>query len=137
MADEVGLGKTVVARTVIEEMLRRRRTPLVVFYIASNMTIAHQNRSRLLDFLPKEQRLASCAPADRLTLAANPAARPFESERLHLYTLTPDTSVPLYRRRGGAGRIDERALIYQLISRRFPTLKTGDFDSFLSRPCWK
>ena len=130
VADEVGLGKTVVARTVIQEMLRRRRKPLVVFYVASNVTIAHQNRSRLLDFLPKEQRLASCAPVDRLTLAATPAGRPSENERLHLYTLTPDTSVPLYRRRGGAGRVDERALIHQLISRRFPTLETEVFKSF-------
>lgn len=130
VADEVGLGKTVVARTVIQEMLCNRRKPLVVFYVASNVTIAHQNRSRLLDFLSKEQRLASCAPADRLTLAANPADRPSDDERLHLYTLTPDTSVPLYRRRGGAGRVDERALIYQLISRRFPTLDTGVFASF-------
>ncbi|HWD93544.1 MAG TPA: helicase [Verrucomicrobiae bacterium] len=127
VADEVGLGKTVVARTVIQEMLaQRRKKPLVVFYIASNMTIAHQNRSRLLDFLPKEQRLASCASADRLVLVANPAARPSESERLHLYTLTPDTSVPLYRRRGGAGRADERVLIHQLISRRFPKLDADD-----------
>ena len=130
VADEVGLGKTVVARTVIREMLRNRRKPLVVFYVASNVTIAHQNRSRLLDFLSKDQRLASCAPADRLTLAANPADRPSDDERLHLYTLTPDTSVPLYRRRGGAGRVDERALIYKLISRRFPTLDTGVFASF-------
>ena len=130
VADEVGLGKTVVARTVIQEMLRGRRNPLVVFYVASNVTIAHQNRTRLLDFLPKEQRHASCAPTDRLTLAANPSARPSETERLHLYTLTPDTSVPLYRRRGGAGRVDERALIHQLISRRFPTLDTGVFKSF-------
>ncbi len=130
VADEVGLGKTVVARTVIQEMLRRRQKPLVVFYVASNMTIAQQNRSRLLDFLPKERRLASCARADRLTLAANPVARPSKDERLHLYTLTPDTSVPLYRRRGGAGRVDERALIHQLISRRFPTRDTSAFNLF-------
>ena len=130
VADEVGLGKTVVARTVIKEMPRKRGKPLVVFYVASNVTIAHQNRSRLLDFLPKERRLASCAPADRLTLAATPSGRPSEEEDIHLYTLTPDTSVPLYRRRGGTGRVDERALIHQLISRRFQTLDTRVFASF-------
>ena len=35
IADEVGLGKTVVARTVVAEMMRGKRTPLVVFYFAS------------------------------------------------------------------------------------------------------
>ena len=28
VADEVGLGKTVVARTIIQEMIKRRRRPL-------------------------------------------------------------------------------------------------------------
>jgi len=39
VADEVGLGKTVVARTIIGEMMKRRR-PLVVFYVSSNLNIA-------------------------------------------------------------------------------------------------
>src|SRR5882757_344013 len=73
VADEVGLGKTVVARTVISEMIKRRRRPLVVFYVSSNLNIAHQNRAKLLELLPTgdEQDDASAA-ADRLTLAANP-----------------------------------------------------------------
>ena len=44
VADEVGLGKTVVARTIISEMMKRRRRPLVVFYVSSNLNIAHQNQ---------------------------------------------------------------------------------------------
>src|SRR5476649_873588 len=98
VADEVGLGKTVVARTIIGELITRRRRPLVVFYVSSNLNIAHQNRAKLLELLPteEEQKQAS-APADRLTIAANPRNRP-KHEKLHLYTLTPDTSVPMYRR---------------------------------------
>lgn len=51
VADEVGLGKTVVARTIIAELMSRRRRPLVVFYVSSNLNIAHQNRAKLLELL--------------------------------------------------------------------------------------
>jgi hypothetical protein len=130
IADEVGLGKTVVARTVVAEMMRGKRTPLVVFYFACNLNIAHQNRTKLLEILETDaDQKAAAAGADRLTIAANSAKRPCH-DRLHLYTLTPDTSVPLYRRRGGSGRIEERALIFRLLARRFPTLDTKDFSDF-------
>ena len=122
VADEVGLGKTVVARTVVQEMMKNRRRPLVVFYVSSNLNIARQNRGKLLELLPTEaEQKAACAPADRVTMAGNSRNRPTH-EKLHLYTLTPDTSVPMYRRRGGFGRIEERALIFRLLRGRFPTL---------------
>src|ERR1700684_1090060 len=54
VADEVGLGKTVVARTIIGELMKHRRRPLVVFYVCSNLNIAHQNRAKLLELLPSE-----------------------------------------------------------------------------------
>jgi hypothetical protein len=130
IADEVGLGKTVVARTIVEEMMKGKRKPLVVFYVASNLNIAHQNRAKLLEILATEaEQQAASAAADRLTIAANPAKRP-RHDRLHLYTLTPDTSVPLYRRRGGSGRMEERALIFRLLSRRFPRLDNPTFSDF-------
>ena len=128
IADEVGLGKTVVARTIVGRLMEGKRSPLVVFYVASNLNIAHQNRDKLLELLPtKEERKRATASADRLTLAASPAQRPTH-ERLHLYTLTPDTSVPLYRRRGGFGRMEERALIFRLLAGRFPSLATAGFS---------
>jgi hypothetical protein len=128
VADEVGLGKTVVARTVIKEMMKNGRRPLVVFYLSSNLNIAHQNRAKLRELLPTEtEQKAASAAADRLTLAGNSRNRPTH-EKLHLYTLTPDTSVPMYRRRGGFGRIEERALIFRLLRGRFSTLDTSWFS---------
>lgn len=128
VADEVGLGKTVVARTIIQEMIKRRRRPLIVFYVSSNLNIAHQNRGKLLELLPtEEEQDAAVAAADRLTLAANPRYRP-SHEKLQLYTLTPDTSIPMYRRRGGFGRLEERALIFRLLRGRFPTIDTKEFS---------
>ena len=50
VADEVGLGKTIVARGVIEMMMRRMRgrAPLRVFYVCSSLAIAAQNKGSLL-----------------------------------------------------------------------------------------
>src|SRR4051812_4055498 len=65
VADEAGLGKTVVARTIIDEMMKRRKKPLVVFYVTSNLNIAHQNRAKLLELLPSELELEeAAAPVD-------------------------------------------------------------------------
>src|SRR5580704_19596235 len=76
VADEVGLGKTIVARTIISEMINRRRRPLVVFYVTSNLNIAHQNHGKLLEFLEtEEEQDRASAASDRLTLAANPQNR--------------------------------------------------------------
>ena len=112
-----------VARTIISEMIKRRRRPLVVFYVSSNLNIAHQNRAKLLELLPTEaEQRAASASADRLTLAANPRNRPTH-EKLHLYTLTPDTSVHVPPS-GGFGRMEERALIFRLLQGRFPSLDT-------------
>jgi len=130
VADEVGLGKTVVARTIISESMKGRRRPLVVFYVCSNLNIANQNRKKLLELLETEddQKRAS-ARSDRLTLAANPNNRP-KHERYNLYTLTPDTSIPLYRGRGGFGRVEERALIFRLLTKRFPSLDCSTVRKF-------
>jgi hypothetical protein len=47
LADEVGLGKTIVARGVIQALLKGRRRPLTVIYLCSNAEIAEQNRKKL------------------------------------------------------------------------------------------
>ena len=130
VADEVGLGKTVVARTIISELMKGRRSPLVVFYVCSNLNIANQNRRKLLELLDTDadQKRAS-AKADRLSLAASPGNRPTHDE-YHLYTLTPDTSIPLYRGRGGPGKVDERALVFQILTKRFPSLNSIAISNF-------
>jgi len=141
VADEVGLGKTVVARTIISELMKGRRSPLVVFYICSNLNIANQNRRKLLELLDTDadQKKAS-AKADRLSLAASPSNQPTH-ERYHLYTLTPDTSIPLYRGRGGTGKVDERALVFLILNKRFPSLNSTAISDFFrvraSSSTWK
>jgi hypothetical protein len=120
IADEVGLGKTVVAQRIIEKMLEGRRRPLVVFYVCSSLAIAAQNRRKLLELLPQEKRESAVCEVDRLTLM--PAAPRPSNPKLHLYTLTPDTSVPMRKGRRRDGRKEERALLQVLIRAIWPRL---------------
>ena len=70
VADEVGLGKTLIAQGVIEGLsadAHAHRRSFRVFYVCSNLSIASQNTTRLLDVLPEEQREAARVRVDRLT----------------------------------------------------------------------
>lgn len=109
VADEVGLGKTIVARTVIEKLqaLSPERR-LNVFYVTSGQAIAEQNRQRLAGEGGAEQ------PDDRLSLLAT---APHSAGRgVRVYALTPLTSFPAVAR-GGRGRVAERALLTILLQR--------------------
>ena len=123
VADEVGLGKTVVARGVIENMMRRKRSrdPLRVFYVCSSLTIAAQNKGSLLKAIPDpETRDRAACDVDRLTLAPNRMLP--EDVPLHLYTLTPDTSIPDRRGKHRSGTARERALLHNLLAAKYPSL---------------
>lgn len=123
VADEVGLGKTIVARGVIESMVRRRRSerPLRVFYVCSSLAIAAQNKSSLLRAMPDPAvRERAACDVDRLTLAPNRILP--DDVPLHLYTLTPDTSIPDRKGKHRSGTAQERALLHNLLAARYPTL---------------
>lgn len=127
VADEVGLGKTVVAREVVQHFVGNGRKARPVFYFASNLTIARQNGRRLLSFLSEEEMKDALIPVDRLSLAMHVKPRPsngaghkgrLPSAQVRLFVFTPETSVPLYRKGGGAGRLRERAIIYRALASR-------------------
>ena len=102
LADEVGLGKTVVARGVIEELIRRRRgRELVVVYLCSNSEIADQNRTKLAPNAPPSLR--------RITQLAWSASN---TGKLQLYSFTPGTSLS-----EGTGLAWERQLLLFLAHR--------------------
>jgi hypothetical protein len=104
LADEVGLGKTVVARGVIERLMERRRNPLTVVYLCSNSEIAEQNRTKLDP--------DSAALVGRVTELAFRAKTPDTS--LRLYSFTPGTSL-----KDGTGLEWERRLLMYLLHRAF------------------
>ena len=111
MADEVGLGKTRVAKGVIAEVWRRHqraRKGTVIVYVAANSEIGRQN-GRVL-------RGGEGPAAD---LPSRPTLLPLHADKvrargLHILTFTPATALSLRR---GTGTARERALLLQLVRR--------------------
>jgi hypothetical protein len=109
VADEVGLGKTLVARGLVAKVVDRlwdevQRIDIV--YICSNASIARQNVSRLNITDSDDLALPS-----RITLL--PATiKDLKRNRLNFVSFTPGTSFSLRSRLGTA---QERALLYWLL----------------------
>jgi hypothetical protein len=127
VADEAGLGKTVVAQRIIEEFSSRIRhgskrasRMMNVIYVCSNLAIARQNQDRLLGFLTKAGRQAAIVEEDRLSLTLLPQRSKNDLQvSVRLYAVTPKTSLldSSSRGRGAGGTTKERALCY-LLTRR-------------------
>jgi hypothetical protein len=100
LADEVGLGKTIVARGVVEELLRRKGN-LDVVYLCSNAEIAEQNRKKLD---PKATRV--------LRRVTELAYGGLPRRDLRLFSFTPGTSLS-----AGTGLAWERRLLLYLVWR--------------------
>lgn len=113
VADEVGLGKTIIARAVAQG-LREKRRRLNVLYLCPSLEIVGQNRLKFVsltgidekDYLPGE---------DRLVLV--PGAPPKDGNGFRIFTFTPGTSLPGWKPGPRTGRKAERALIRRLLDR--------------------
>lgn len=105
VADEVGLGKTIVAKGFIERMLAKRKK-LSVIYICNNQQIARQNL-RKLNVTGLEEAYEN---HDRLTLAFS--TKPSRRHGLRLLGLSPQTSLSK-RSRGGTAH--ERIFLLHLL----------------------
>lgn len=139
VADEVGLGKTIVAREVIRKMMEAKQAKgegaFRVFYVCSSLAIAAQNRTNLLKVLEKSEREATRCEVDRLTLA--PTQRLPDTLRLHLYTLTPDTSIPDRAGKHRSGSAPERGLIHSLLASHYPDLVRDNWLQGGATKHWK
>ncbi|MXX70766.1 MAG: hypothetical protein F4Y73_02655 [Gemmatimonadetes bacterium] len=116
VADEVGLGKTLVARGVIAKALDhlwdgpKRVEQIDIVYICSNAQIARQNVRRLQIGDGKFVR------AGRLGLL--PQELPdLKTNRINYLALTPGTSFDL---RSSMGIAQERVVLYHLLQRVWP-----------------
>jgi len=108
LADEVGLGKTLVAKGIIAKSLDYlwdKIERLDIIYICSNSDIARQNIGRLK--LTKE----GLPLASRITLLPE-KLKELNQNKLNFISLTPGTSFNL---RSSTGKIRERALIYSIL----------------------
>src|SRR5919106_3009362 len=109
IADEVGLGKTLVAKGVVARMIEHlwnKVDRIDVVYICSNSGIARQNISKLNITGHTDHRLP-----DRITLLPRDV-RNLRHRRLNFISFTPGTSFNL---RSTLGVADERALLYWLL----------------------
>ena len=124
VADEVGLGKTIVAKGVIARLLKRRihnaetsnTNPLRVIYICSNQALAHENQRKLSLFKDKEERRKYLTEPQFNRLAELALYR--ESHKpgavLELCTLTPGTSFSLT---AGDGNRRERIILLEAVAK--------------------
>jgi hypothetical protein len=109
VADEVGLGKTMVARGVIAHAIDRLRGKvgrIDVVYVCSNAAIAQQNLNRLNVLKATETTLAT-----RLTLLPE-RIRSLDAQDVNFVSFTPATTFDL-KSRGGIK--EERAVLYRLL----------------------
>ena len=120
LADEVGLGKTLVARGVIGraiEHLRHQNVKRIdVIYICSNADIARQNINRLNVTNRRNFELAS-----RITELPT-LVHKLEANELNFVSFTPGTSFGFGH---ATGRWPERRLLYYLLRRAWPKLTKG------------
>ncbi len=119
VADEVGLGKTIVAKGVIAELLKnklmtqsswKQKQCLRVTYICSNLTLANENRKKLAVFKGEAQLKYVQEPSfSRLLETALLNNVPVDDEKLlELCSLTPATSFNLTQ---GDGNWRERMIV--------------------------
>ena len=124
VADEVGLGKTLVARGVIAKALDHlwegdhRVEQIDIVYICSNAQIARQNVRRLQ------------IGSGRFVRAARLGLLPQEihglkENRVNYLALTPGTSFDL---KSSMGRREERVLLYHLLQRVWPDSRKGPMN---------
>ncbi|WFB36956.1 DEAD/DEAH box helicase [Kiritimatiellota bacterium B12222] len=116
IADEVGLGKTIVAKGVIaKELMARKkagtRKPLKVTYICSNQVIASENIQKLNLFPEQAVVERETRRIAYLAYAPKPKKDAY-SKTLTLNTLTPGTS---FNPRCYPGVRKERSIVYALL----------------------
>lgn len=122
VADEVGLGKTLVARGVIAktiEHLSTHQERIDILYICSNASIATQNIRRL-----NVTNKNDAVRATRLTYLVRETAL-LNQSKVNFISLTPSTALDHTRSKGG--QADERVILYYLLAPLFAStqVQTG------------
>lgn len=116
IADEVGLGKTIVAKGIIAGMFEQHLKKdsgraFNVIYVCSNQAIAQAN-IRKLNFTGDSGVVITSADDDRISALAYSDR---ESKSNHKFTLRAFTPATSFDDGTSIGRADERVLLYQLL----------------------
>lgn len=146
VADEVGMGKTLIARGVMIKtacrQMRNGKKSFKVVYVCSNQNIAGQN-IRKLDITGEasiEKISDTRLSMQHLKLAEQEWTVQKKDKDIRLIPLTPETS---FRMTSGRGSVKERALIFAVL-RRMDEFKNRrlcrdleDFMKFNARKSWE
>jgi hypothetical protein len=119
VADEVGLGKTLVARGVIAKAidhLWEKVERIDVIYLCSNSDIARQNVARLTP-----HGISGVSVATRITLLPLETTQ-LNKHKVNVVALTPGTSLDL---KGNLGLSKERALLLYMVAPHWGLERTG------------
>ena len=125
VSDEVGLGKTLIARGTVAKMAKLRRKEgddlFKVVYVCSNAAIADQNlqKLRITHEARTERTSSSRLSMQHLNIFNQESDTELLDGFIQLIPLTPDTS---FRMTAGTGIVDERALMFAIL-RRMPELQ--------------
>jgi hypothetical protein len=126
VADEVGTGKTHVAKGVIAGAIDRLNVDstvnrIDVIYVCSNAAIAQQNVAKLgsfaADFSPLSTRITMLAAQAHGLNRAVPGKK-----TVNVIAFTPGTS---FEQGFARGRVEERALIFQMLKDMIPEGRSG------------
>ena len=124
VSDEVGLGKTLIARGTVAKLAILRQEEgdnlVKVVYICSNAAIADQNlrKLRITRELRTESTSSSRLSMQHLNIFKQENDADLLDRYIQLIPLTPDTS---FRMTAGSGTVSERALMFAIL-RRLPEL---------------
>ena len=133
VSDEVGLGKTLIARGTIAKFAKLRKEEgddlVKVVYICSNATIAQQNldKLRIVNELKAEDSNTSRLSMQHLNIFNQENDEKVLKNYIQLIPLTPHTSFKISNTQG---IVNERALIYAVL-KNLPQLR--EYDNRLSR----
>ena len=126
VSDEVGLGKTLIARGTVAKLAKLRFEEgddlVKVVYICSNAAIADQNlnKLRITHELKTENTSCSRLSMQHLNIFNQENDSELLDRYIQLIPLTPDTS---FRMTVGTGIVSERALMFAHL-RRLPELRS-------------
>lgn len=120
VSDEVGLGKTLIARGTIAKFALLRKEEgddlVKVVYVCSNASIAEQNLNKLkiTQELWTESISSSRLSMQHLNIFLQEHDEKIKNSYIQLIPLTPETS---FRMTSGGGSVSERALMFALLKR--------------------
>lgn len=138
VSDEVGLGKTLIARGTVAKLAKLRREEgddlVKVVYICSNAAIADQNlrKLRVTHELKTESTSSSRLSMQHLNIFKQENDSDLLDRYIQLIPLTPETS---FRMTAGAGTVSERALMFVHL-KRMPELHSYLYELEVAMMDW-